>query len=139
MAETVHGDRNVKGVFGEESEREVKGWNIRKTKTILSRLAGGCSNERLPTDEVSERKEWVTENQQKAPTYSWMLEVNTKGGMKKAFGGTKETAVANVNISAAKSEKAFSQLSAWAEAGQSSVMKIMGSAPGPPSQQKLGN
>lgn len=57
--------------------------------------------------------------------------------MKKAFRSTKEKNVANVNISTAKREKVFSQQNAWAEAGQSSVMKIMGSAPGPPSQQEL--
>lgn len=60
-----------------------------------------------------------------------------KGEMKKAFRSTKETIVANVNISAVKREKAFSQQNAWAETGQSSVMKTMGSAPGPPSQQEL--
>lgn len=26
LNEIVHGDRNVKGVSGEESEREMKGW-----------------------------------------------------------------------------------------------------------------
>lgn len=30
LDEIVHGGRNVKGVSGEESEREMKGWNIRK-------------------------------------------------------------------------------------------------------------
>lgn len=30
LDEIFHGDRNVKGIFGEESEREMKGWNIRK-------------------------------------------------------------------------------------------------------------
>lgn len=87
----------------------------------------------------SQRKEWVTENQKKAPTYSWMLKVNTKGERRKIFRSTKETIVANVNIATAKSEKAFSQQNAWVEAGQQSLMKIMGSAPGPPSQQKLGS
>lgn len=68
-----------------------------------------------------------------------MLKVNTKGEMRKAFRSTKEIIVANVNIATAKSEKAFSQQNAWVEAGQSSVKKIMGSAFGPPSQQKLGS